>query len=106
MALYLPCYLYKKRCLYDNPIPEAQIKIIKIELVKNERFESLKELKIKLVGYVNGDNNFRIHSSLGYLIPVTFKQNTFKKVVSFNVDNPKKMNGRTIKTCALMGSIH
>jgi len=54
--------LSKKGCPYDNAVAEATFKIIKTEFIKNERFESLEELK----------NNFRIHSSLGYLIPVTF----------------------------------
>lgn len=73
--------LSKKGCPYDNAVAEATFKIIKTEFVKNERFESLEELKIKLADYVNWFNNFRIHSSLGYLTPVTFKQNTLKKVV-------------------------
>lgn len=73
--------LSKKGCPYDNAVAEATFKIIKTEFVKNERFETLEELQLKLSDYVNWFNNFRIHSSLDYLTPVQFKQNTLKKVV-------------------------
>ena len=73
--------LSKKGCPYDNAVAEATFKIIKTEFVKNERFDSLEELNLKLADYVNWFNNCRIHSSLDYLTPVKFKENTLKKVV-------------------------
>lgn len=73
--------LSKKGCPYDNAVAEATFKIIKTEFVKNERFDTLNELKFKLADYVNWFNNHRIHSSLGYLTPIQFKENNLKKVV-------------------------
>lgn len=73
--------LSKKGCPYDNAVSEATFKIIKTEFVYNEKFESLEDLQLKLADYVNWFNNFRIHSSLDYLTPIQFKNNTLKKVV-------------------------
>ena len=60
---------------------EVTFKIIKTVFVKNERFDSLEELKYKLTDYVNWFSNHRIHSSLGYLTPYQYKMNNLKKVV-------------------------
>lgn len=73
--------LSMKGCPYDNAVAEATYKIIKTEFVKNRTFSSLEELKIELADYVNWFNNHRIHSSLNYLTPREFKENTLKKVV-------------------------
>lgn len=68
-------------CPYDNAVSEATFKIIKTEFVHNEKFESLEDLQLKLADYVNWFNNFRIHSSLDYLTPIQFKNNTLIKIV-------------------------
>lgn len=73
--------LSKKGCPYDNAVAEATFKIIKTEFVRNEKFDNLNELNYKLADYVNWFNNHRIHSSLDYLTPIQFKENTLKKVV-------------------------
>lgn len=73
--------LSMKGCPYDNAVAEATYKIIKTEFVKNKVFASLEELQVELADYVNWFNNHRIHSSLGYLTPREFKENTLKKVV-------------------------
>lgn len=73
--------LSKKGCPYDNAVAEATFKIIKTEFVKNEKFDTLSELQLKLADYVNWFNRHRIHSSLDYLTPIQFKENTLKKVV-------------------------
>jgi len=73
--------LSMKGCPYDNAVAEATYKIIKTEFVKNKVFGSLEELKIELADYVNWFNNFRIHSSLDYLTPKEYRENTLKKVV-------------------------
>ena len=57
--------------------------------VKNQTFANLDALKLGLADYVNWFNNHRLHSSLGYLTPVEYRQNNLKKVVQFTVDNPK-----------------
>jgi transposase InsO family protein len=70
-----------KGCPYDNAVAEATFKIIKTEFVKNKVFASLEELQIELADYVNWFNNLRIHSSLDYLTPKEYRENTLKKVV-------------------------
>lgn len=74
--------LSKKGYPYDNAFAEATIKIIKTEFVKNEEFETLNELRNKLADYVNWFNCHRILSTLDYLTPVQFKENTLKKLSS------------------------
>lgn len=73
--------LSMKGCPYDNAVAEATFKIIKTEFAKNYCFESLDELKLKLADYVNWFNNFRIHSTLGYLSPRQFKDHNLIKTV-------------------------
>ena len=73
--------LSKKGCPYDNAVAEATYKIIKTEFVRNQSFESLEQLKLKLADYVNWYNCHRVHSSLGYLTPAAYRRNTLKKVV-------------------------
>lgn len=73
--------LSHKGCPYDNAVAEATFKIIKTEFVWNETFSNLGELKLKLWDYVNWYNNHRLHSSLGYQPPVTYRNNVLKKVV-------------------------
>ena len=62
-----------KVCPYDNAVAESTFKIFKSEFVFGKNFESLAQLKMELADYINWFNNFRIHSSLGYLSPKEFK---------------------------------
>lgn len=73
--------LSHKGCPYDNAVAEATFKIIKTEFVWNETFSDSKELKLKLLDYVNWYNHHRIHSSLGYQTPVQYRENNLKKIV-------------------------
>ncbi len=62
-----------KGCPYDNAVAESTFKIFKSEFVYGRNFPSLSALKLELSDYINWFNNFRIHSSLGYLSPKEFK---------------------------------
>lgn len=73
--------LSMKGCPYDNAVAEATYKIIKTEFAKNKVFVSLEDLQVELADYVNWFNNHRIHSSLDYLTPREYRENTLKKVV-------------------------
>ncbi|MDD4753165.1 MAG: IS3 family transposase [Desulfitobacteriaceae bacterium] len=73
--------LSMKGCPYDNAVAEATFKIIKTEFVNSQIFENLDKLKCQLADYVNWFNNYRIHSSLGYLTPYEYRLNTLKKIV-------------------------
>lgn len=65
--------LSAKGCPYDNSVDESTNKILKAEFVYRERFSTLRELQAKLSDYVNWYNNFRLHSTLGYMSPVEFR---------------------------------
>ena len=65
--------LSKKGCPCDNVVNESTNKILKAEFVYRERFSTLRELQVKLSGYVHWCNNFRLHSTLGYMSPVEFR---------------------------------
>ena len=66
--------LSKKGCPYDNAVDESTNKILKAEFVYREAFGTTRELQAKLADYVHWYNNFRIHSTLGYMTPVEFRK--------------------------------
>lgn len=66
--------LSAKGCPYDNAVAEATYKVLKTEFAFNRRFYDFEELERELFDYVNWYNNIRIHSSLGYLTPVEYRQ--------------------------------
>ena len=65
-----------KGCPYDNAVAESTFKIFKAEFVYGRNFENLGRLRLELSDYINWFNNFRLHSSLGYLSPCEFKTKT------------------------------
>ena len=66
--------LSAKGCPYDNAVDESTNRILKAELVHRETFGTTRELRAKLSDYVHWHNNFRIHSTLGYMSPVEFRE--------------------------------
>lgn len=66
--------LSRKGCPYDNAVDESTNKILKAELVYRESFSTLRELQVKLSDYVHWYNHFRLHSKLGYMSPVEFRE--------------------------------
>ncbi len=73
--------LSMKGCPYDNAVAEATFKIIKTEFVRARQFASLEELTREFQDYVHWFNNIRIHGTLGYVSPVTYKLEHLKKTV-------------------------
>lgn len=65
-----------KGCPYDNAVAESTFKIFKTEFVHGRNFANLDSLKLELSDYVHWFNQFRLHSSLGYLSPLDFKAYT------------------------------
>lgn len=61
-------------CPYDNAVDESTNKILKAGLVYRESFRDLRDLQARLSDYVHWYNNFRIHSTLGYMSPVEFRK--------------------------------
>lgn len=66
--------LSAKGCPYDNAVDESTNKILKAELVYRDSFSGLRDPQAKLSDYVHWHNNFRIHSTLGYMSPVEFRK--------------------------------
>ena len=66
--------LSAKGCPYDNAVDESTNRILKAELVHRETFGTTRELRAKLSDYVHRYDNFRIHSTLGYMSPVEFRE--------------------------------
>lgn len=66
--------LSAKGCPYDNAVDESTNRILKAELIHRASFGTTRELRSKLSDYVHWYNNFRIHSTLGYMSPVEFRK--------------------------------
>lgn len=66
--------LSAKGCPCDNAVDESTNRILKAEPVCRDSFSDLRDLQAKLSGYVHWHNNFRIHSTLGYMSPVEFRK--------------------------------
>jgi transposase InsO family protein len=66
--------LSRKSNPWDNAVSEATYKLYKAEFVSRESFATIEELQVKLSSYVHWFNNVRIHSTLGYMTPVEFKE--------------------------------
>lgn len=60
-------------CPYDNSVDGSANKMLQVGFAYRERFSTLRELQAKLSDYVNWYNNFRLHSTLGYMSPVEFR---------------------------------
>lgn len=61
-------------CCTDNAEVESFFHSLKADLIRGNKFETMKKLQTKLKGYVNYFyNRQRLHSSLGYKTPVEFE---------------------------------
>lgn len=58
----------------DNAVDGSTDGILKAELVHREAFGATRELRARLSDYVHRYDNFRIHSTLGYMSPVEFRE--------------------------------
>lgn len=62
-----------KDCQYDNAVDEPASKMPKAEPVYGESFSTLHGLQVKLNDYVRWHDHFRLHSKLGYVSSVEFR---------------------------------
>lgn len=58
---------------YDNAVSEAMNKVLKVEFIYQNKFETLEELELQLAEYIYWYNNIRNHGSLGYISPVEYR---------------------------------
>ena len=68
--------LSRKGNPYDNAVSEAMNKILKIEFIYQNKFETLEELELQLAEYIYWYNHIRIHGSLGYISPIKYRNIT------------------------------
>lgn len=66
--------LSRKGCPYDNAVDESTNRTLKEEFVYQETFSDLRDLQAKLSEYVHWYNYERLHSTLGYMSPVEFRE--------------------------------
>ena len=59
---------------HDNAVDESADGISRAELARREAFGATRELRAKLSDYVHRYDNFRIHSTLGYMSPAEFRE--------------------------------
>ena len=59
---------------YDNAVVESANRILKRELVRGRAFASEERLRTELFDWVNWHNDCRLHSTLGYMTPVGFRE--------------------------------
>ena len=65
--------LSRKGNPYDNAVSEAMNKVLKVEFIYQNKFESLDELELQLAEYIYWYNHIRIHGSLGYISPIEYR---------------------------------
>ena len=68
--------LSKKESPYDNAVAEVTFKSIKLKFVYPHVFKNIEELESQFGAFVWWFNNKRLHSSLGYISPIEFKNKT------------------------------
>ncbi len=68
--------LSRKGNPYDNAVSEAMNKVLKIEFIYQNKFETLGELELQLAEYIYWYNHIRIHGSLGYMSPINYRNKT------------------------------
>ena len=66
--------LSRKGNPYDNAVTESTNKTLKVASIYQRRFATLGELRDELNSYVRWYNNERMHSKLGYMSPVEFRE--------------------------------
>ena len=62
----------RRACLAK--LVKNRLTLTKAELVHRETFGTTRELRARLSDYVHRYDNFRIHSTLGYMSPVEFRE--------------------------------
>lgn len=59
---------------HGNAVDESTDGMLKAELARRETFGTTRRLRAKLSDYVHWYNNFRIHSTPGYMSSVEFRE--------------------------------
>lgn len=78
--------LSEKGCPYDNAVAESTYKSVKVEFVHQYQFETLDQLQRELFDYVHWWNHLRLHGTLGYQTPITFRR---QRLAERTLDNER-----------------
>lgn len=66
---------------YDNAMAESAIGLYKNECVKIDGpFRTIEELELATLSWVHWFNNYRLHSSIGYLTPIEKEQQYYHEM--------------------------
>ena len=66
--------LSRKGNPYDNAVDESTNRTLKEGFVWQTEFADLRDLQVRLSDYLHWYNHIRLHSTLGYMSPVEFRE--------------------------------
>lgn len=71
---HLVCSMSRKGNCWDNAVSESFFHTLKVEAIRDTRFQTREQLKHAVFEYIEVDyNHYRRHSAIGYISPMAFE---------------------------------
>ena len=71
----LICSMSRKGNCWDNAVAESFFHTLKVEVIRDERFQTREQLKQIVFEYLEADyNQHRRHSAIGHISPMAFEE--------------------------------